>query len=116
MTVPLHTLEIVRQPAFMLDAAGRIEAANDLAEAMAGRPLAGLTAPETARVFSCRRRDGTLLVPAELPSCRALAGEEVVEEPLVVTTADGRTLTVLATASPIREGETIAGPSSSGRT
>ncbi len=109
MTVPLHTLDIVRQPAFILDAAGRIEVANDLAEAMAGRPLAGLSAPETARVFACRRPDGVLLEPAELPSCRALAGEEVLEEPLVVTAADGRTLTVLATASPIGEGGAVVG-------
>ncbi len=77
MTVPLHTLDIVRQPAFILDAAGRIEVANDLAEAMAGRPLAGLSAPETARVFACRRPDGVLLEPAEpavVPGARGRGG------------------------------------------
>jgi GAF domain-containing protein len=109
MTIPPHSLAAIRQPAFMLDAGGRVAAANDLAEGLAGRPLAGLTAPEAAALLTCRRPDGTTLAPAELSSCRALRGEEVVEEPLVVTAADGRTLNVLATASPIREGDAIVG-------
>jgi two-component system, chemotaxis family, sensor kinase Cph1 len=109
MTLPPPSLAAIRQPAFMLDAAGRIAAANDLAEALAGRTLAGLAAPETARILSCRRWDGTPLLPTELPSRRALAGEEVIEEPLLATAADGRTLTVLATASPIREEDAVVG-------
>jgi hypothetical protein len=44
-----------------------------------------------------------------MPAARALRGEEAVDVPLVITTADGRRLHVLATASPVRDGTTIVG-------
>lgn len=55
MTIPPHSLTVIRQPAFILDAAARVLAANDLAVALVGRPLVGLSAQEAAVLFACRR-------------------------------------------------------------
>jgi len=109
MIVPPHVLAAIRQPAFVYRQEGSLEAANDLAEALAGRPLAGMTPADVIACLSVRRRDGTPLPPSDLPAARALQGEEMVNVPLTVTTDDGRTIHVLATASPIRDGDTVAG-------
>ena len=109
MPVPPLSLAAVRQPAFLYDADGRIAEANDLAEALAGRPLAGRTLAAVVGIFDIRSPDGTPLLAADLPAVRALAGEEAVDVPLVVRAADGRTLHVLATAAPIRNGGAVVG-------
>ena len=106
--IPLP-LAAIRQPAFLYGPDGRIAEANDLAEALAPGRLAGSSVDDTIRIFGHRRPDGTSLSPAELPAGRALAGEEVVDLRLLVTAADGRTLDVLASASPIRDGVAVAG-------
>jgi PAS domain S-box-containing protein len=106
MPRPSVPLDAIRQPALLFDAEGRIAAANDLAEAVAGRPLAGRSNAEAIRTF---RPDGTPITPAELPACRALSGEVVVDAPLRIVLADGQALDILATASPIRDGDAIAG-------
>ncbi len=109
MSVPPLTLAAIRQPAFLLQADGRVASANDLAEALAGRPLAGLTAAEVIAILRLCRPDGTPIVPAELPACRALAGEEAVDVPLAVTASDGRPVHVLAAASPLLDGDSVTG-------
>ncbi len=109
MSVPPLSLAAIRQPAFLYDADGRIAEANDLAEALAGRPLAGRTLAAVVGIFDVRSPDGTPLLAADLPAARALAGEEAVDVPLVVRAADGRTLHVLATAAPIRNGGEVVG-------
>ncbi len=102
-------LAAIRQPAFLWAPDGCIAEANDLAEALAGRPLAGCNPADIVAIFEVRFPDGTELEPADLPASRALAGEEVVNAPLVVTAADGRTVRVLVTTSPVRDGPVIAG-------
>lgn len=109
MIVPASVLAAIRQPAFVYRREGTVEAANDLAVDWAGGPLAGMTPADVIARLSIRRRDGTPLLPDELPVVRALRGEEVVDLPLAAATADGRTVYVLATASPIRHGDAIAG-------
>ena len=109
MPLPSVPLSSIRQPAILFKADGRIAAANDLAEAFAGRSLAGLSAPDVVRLFFHRRFDGSLLLPGELPGTRALGGEEVIEFPLSITAASGRTLDILATASPVRDGDAVTG-------
>ncbi len=105
---PQLPLSAIRQPAFLYGRDGRITAANDLAEALAGRPLVGCSAADVIAIFGNRRLDGTLFVPEELPPSRALAGEEAIDVPITVTAADGRTVHILATASRIRDGgETV---------
>ncbi len=109
MPAPFVPLGSIRQPAFLYDTAGRIAAANDLAEILAGRSLAGLSTLDVVRIFRPRRPNGEPLAPAELPATRALAGGEAVDVPFAVTAADGRTVHVLATASPVRDGDAITG-------
>jgi PAS domain S-box-containing protein len=109
MPVPSIPLAAIRQPAFLFTADGRVAEANDLAEALAGRPLAGLSIADVASIFGMRPPGGTPDAPAELPVSRALRGEEAVDVPLAITAADGRVLRVLATASPIRSGDVVSG-------
>ena len=104
MPLPTVPLEAIRQPALLHDAGGRVVAANDRAELLAGRPLAGATIAEVQALFRLRSPDGTTCPPARLPVARALRGEEVVDLPATVTAADGRRLHVLITASPVSGG------------
>ncbi len=109
MTSPPLSLGAIRQPAFLYGADGRIAEANDRAELLAGRPLAGCSVADATALFAPRAPGGMPLAPANLPDSRALAGDEALEVPLEITAADGRTISVLATASPVRIGETIVG-------
>ena len=110
------TLAAIRQPAFLYDADGRIAEANQEAEALAGRPLAGCSLADAIGIFDLRHPDGTALAPSDLPACRVLAGGVAVDIPFRVTASDGLTLHVLATASPLGAGDRIVGALSSGRT
>ncbi len=109
MSAPPLTLAAIRQPAFLFEADGRIAVANDLAEALAGRPLRDCTAADVIATLGVRRPDGTPVVPAELPEYRALAGEEAIDLPLAITASDGRAVHVLATASPLWDGSSVTG-------
>jgi PAS domain S-box-containing protein len=109
MPPPSVPLNAIRQPSFLYGRDGAIADANDLAETLAGQRLVGLSPVDVIRTFRHCRRDGTCLAPAELPACRALAGEEVVDDPFAVTLGDGRTIDILASASAIRDGDAIIG-------
>ena len=78
MPPPLVPLDAILQPAVLYDTGGRIVAANELAMALAGRPLAGQTANELASTFDVRSPDGTPLADAGSTLARALAGEAIV--------------------------------------
>jgi PAS domain S-box-containing protein len=109
MSVPPLTLAAIHQPAFLYGTDGRIAEANDLAEALAGRPLAGCSPAAMVAIFDIRLPDGTPLVSEDLPAIRVLAGEEAGDILFTVTASDGRTVHVLATAFPLQEGGRIAG-------
>jgi PAS domain S-box-containing protein len=109
MASPSVPLDAIRQPAVLYDSGGRIVAANDLAEVLAGRPLAGLAADELAGIFDVHSPDGAFFADAGQTLAQALAGEEVAELPFSVTLADGRRHEILATAAPVREGDGVAG-------
>ena len=109
MPPPSVPLDAIRQPAILYDASGWVVAANGPAEALAGRPLAGLSLDGVIGVFQHRHHGGARLSPAELPSARALAGAEIVDLPLVIATAGGNEIIIRASASPIREGEAVRG-------
>ena len=109
MSPPFVPLDAIRQPAVLFDASGRIAAANDLARAQAGGPIAALSADEFAGIFDIRSPDGAPFTGAGPMLSRALAGEEVIDAPFTATLADGRTLEILATASPVRDGDRVTG-------
>ncbi len=107
MPPPPVPLEAIRQPAFLYGPGRRIVAANDLAEALAGRPLAGSSCAEIVGLFRPRHPDGTPFAPEELPACRALAGREAIDVPFAITLPDGRTLDFVATAAPVSGGALV---------
>jgi PAS domain S-box-containing protein len=110
MPDPSPLLAAIRQPAFLYGPDGTIAEANDRAEALAGRPLAGRSLAAVVGIFDIRSLNGgTPLLAADMPVSRALAGEEEIDVPIAVTAADGRRVHVLAAASPIRNGGTITG-------
>ncbi len=109
MPVPMITLAAIRQPALLYDADGRCAEANEAAQALAGRPLAGLRAAEVADLLDVRGPDGAPLAPEDLPVARVFAGGGAVDVPLAARAADGRTLHLLVSASPLREGGRVVG-------
>ncbi len=105
-TTPLA--EIPR-PAFRYGADGTVKEVNVLVEGLADRPLIGMTIERVIERFKVRGRHGTGLPLKESPVRSALDGTEVLDLPLIITTATGSDVHILATASPIREGEKITG-------
>ncbi|MEN6342490.1 MAG: PAS domain S-box protein, partial [Methanospirillum sp.] len=101
-------LDAILQPAFVFGAGGRIEAANDLIEELAGRALVGCTAEEILAIFRNRHPDGTPFLPQELPLARALRGEQGANIPMIVTAADGQEHHLLVSASPLKDDGGIA--------
>jgi len=71
--------------------------------------LIGMSEAERVKALSPRFPDGTPLRPEQLPSSRALRGETVYREPLLLSVQDGREVFVLASASPIRSGGWVTG-------
>ncbi len=105
-TAPLA--EIPR-PAFRYGADGTIQEANVLAERLGEQPLVGMTSEQVIEHFNVRGRYGTGLPPKDSPEQRALGGTEVLNLPLIVATATGPDVYILATAVPIRDDGKITG-------
>jgi PAS domain S-box-containing protein len=97
------------QPALRYGPDGRVLEATGRAEVMAGQPLADRSLAEVAAILRARQLDGTPVAPAELPGARAIDGETVVDLPLTVTASDGRTLRILVSAAPVRDGAGTTG-------
>ena len=105
MSVPPLTLAAIRQPAFLFEADGRIAEANDLAEALAGRPLGDCTAADVIAISgSAARTERRSFRPSCPRTGRSQARRRSIV-PLAITASDGRAVHVLATASPLRDGE-----------
>lgn len=109
MLLPSVPLDAIRLPALLYDAGGRVVAANDRVEALAGRTLVGASIAEIRDAFRQRMPGGAALALDELPASRALRGEEAVGVPLEITAADAQTVPVLATASPLWAGDAVTG-------
>jgi signal transduction histidine kinase/PAS domain-containing protein len=87
---------------------GRTGYINPAAAALGGRPpdeLASANAGEYADRWRTFRPTGEPFPAAELPSTRALAGEAVREQEVVLRPVDGPERTVLTTAIPLRAGD-----------
>jgi PAS domain S-box-containing protein len=109
MSAPPLSLAALRQPAFLYGPDGRIAAANDRAEGLAGRSLAGCSPGDVIAIFGTRHPDGRTFTPEELPPSRALAGEDVIDVPVVITDVHGRPCHILASASRIGDDGGILG-------
>lgn len=69
-----------------------------------GRDLTGGAEEREQCVGRVRRPDGTALLLDELPSSRAMRGETILGEELLVAKADGSSRTFLIAAAPLRDG------------
>ncbi len=96
-------------PAFYYGPDARIVAANWRADALAGRPLAGRSAASVADLFQVHLQNGERDLDPGLALSSALAGGEVEDHPLTATAADGRTLSIISSTSPVRDENRIAG-------
>jgi PAS domain-containing protein len=83
------------------DSTGSALRVNPAAVDVYGLDPAGLDAKDFLTPMAIRRTDGQPVNLNELPSRRALRGEIVRDERLVVSSASGETLTVLASSSPL---------------
>lgn len=109
MPPPSVPLDAIRLSAALFDTDGRVAAVNELAGAMAGRPVVGLSAADLSAHFDVRLPDGAPVGDAGSMVARVLGGGMVLDLPVAITLPDGRRLDTLATASPIREGGVVPG-------
>ena len=96
-------LDAIVDPTAAFDANGILIRANPAMVLTIGHDPTGMTHAEIARVLSMRRPDGTLLKETETPIIRALRGEAVVGERLLLTDCDGHIMIVLISAAPLFE-------------
>ncbi|MBI5443069.1 MAG: PAS domain S-box protein, partial [Deltaproteobacteria bacterium] len=101
-------LDALHDPVFVCDAAGRCVRANRAAsELLGGDPVGFSTEARVARL-KMRKLDGSVMPPGMAPLQRALRGELVPSELLLVTDARGEERIHDASAMPLRvSGETI---------
>lgn len=109
MPPPSVPLDAIRLPAALFDTDGRVAAVNELAGAMAGRPVVGLSAADLSAHFDVRLPDGAPVGDAGSMVARVLGGGMVLDLPVAIALPDGRRLDTLATATPIREGGVVTG-------
>ncbi len=93
----------------VFDAQGRVVRTNPAELHLLGSPFP-VDRQEEIKRFSYRLgKDGPTISLEELPSSRALAGETVVGERVVLTTPAGRDLTILSSAAPLVQGGRVVG-------
>ncbi|HIH03517.1 MAG TPA: PAS domain S-box protein [Methanoregulaceae archaeon] len=98
---PAVPLAAIGDAAFLYGPGGVVVAATPAAEALAGTPLAGMSAADLLRRLGGRAPGGRPIAPADLPESPALAGVTVPDVTFEITAADGTVRTVLVSASPI---------------
>ena len=91
------------------DTEGRARRTNQAAVEMLGFDPTDDNIPGLVKMLSTRTIDGTPLDPAQGPSVRALRGETVVGERIILQSPLGDDTIVLASASPLWVGDRIAG-------
>ena len=91
------------------DAEGDVARANPAAVRAFGFDPAGMGREERTRRFAIRYPDGRPVPADALPSARALRGETVARECFLFTNAQGRDLTIVASASPVPDGDRVSG-------
>ncbi len=106
---PAIPLAAITEPAFLYGPGGVVTAATPAAERLAGDTLVGMSAAELVRRLSIRSPDGAAIAAAQLPACRALAGEDVPGRLFGITDADGTARTMLVSAAPIVEDGRVTG-------
>lgn len=107
------TIASIADAVYVVDAGGRVTLTND-----AGQRLLGLEGPSGANIsvdelpgrLEMRHLDGTPVTPADMPLSRALAGETIQSEDLVVRSPrTGREVYLRTSSAPIRSDGQLLG-------
>ncbi|MHB1134862.1 MAG: PAS domain S-box protein [Chloroflexota bacterium] len=91
------------------DTEGTIVRANPAAHAIYGFEPQNMPRERLLQRMAMRHSDGRPVHVEDLPSTRALHGETVEQARFTITNARGRGLTILASASPVMEGNRVQG-------
>jgi len=97
-------LDALNQQVVEYNSLGKVVRANRAAREVLGEDVVGMDVHRIMRRTSMRHPDGRLLRPEEMPACRALQGEAVAEIPVTITSCRGKTMNLLASASPVISG------------
>lgn len=91
-----------------VDAAGIVVLINDVARALFGRARVGGHLSECVHEYGIQRDDGKPMLAAEIPLARALfRRERVVDEHCRIRRPNGNLVDVLATATPLDDGQGV---------
>jgi len=93
----------------VFDASGRAVRANPAAQAVFGFDPTGMDYPELIRRLAIRHRDGRPYTAEEMPVSAALRSATVQGWRFLITDGRGRTLTILAAASPLLDDGRVVG-------
>jgi PAS domain S-box-containing protein len=104
-----ETFAAIADAVIVYDADSKIQRVNPAAVKAFGFDPLHLEIGQMRSQLSTCYPDGRPLDPADAPSARALRGETVTSEPYVLTNGEGRRVTILASASPLRDGDRIVG-------
>ncbi len=91
------------------DERGNIIRANDAAAQAYGFDPVNVDRADIIRRVSLRSKDGNLIRPDDLPSTTALHGDSAIHQIFFYTDANEQTITVLVSASPIKEDGRVVG-------
>jgi len=97
-------LDAIVDPTAAFDAYGVLIRANPAMVLTIGHDPTGMTHTAIAGDLVMRYPDGTLLAETEIPISRALRGEAVVGERLLITDVAQHVMTVMISAAPLLEG------------
>lgn len=101
--------EAMAEAVVVYDATGRPVRANRAALESYGADPVLVSREETARSLSIRHPDGRPVKAEDLPSSRALRGEQVSGQQFLFTNAQAQELTIVASASPLRADGQVTG-------
>lgn len=93
----------IQDPMIAHDAAGLVIKANPAMSLTLGRDPIGMSNVDIAQVLAMRHPDGARVHEMEIPSSRALRGEAVSQQRVLITDVDGHELIVLISAAPLAE-------------
>ncbi|KUG19429.1 hypothetical protein ASZ90_010850 [hydrocarbon metagenome] len=97
-------LDVLAQQIFLVDAEDRVTRANRAARQVLGDGIAGMDLSRVMQRAAIRSPDGRPLGKKELPGCRTLPEEETAGMRVLITDRQGKTKSMLASASPLISG------------
>ncbi|MBI2910029.1 MAG: PAS domain S-box protein [Chloroflexi bacterium] len=96
-------IQSIADPVVIYNVDGSVALCNPGVEALYGFDPMGMTREQIVQKLTVRHMDGPPVTLEEVPSSHALRGETVRSRPFKITNPQGRELTVLVSAAPLRD-------------